>query len=89
MSAPVTRRTAIAGMGALAACSPRTAPGPKRQVTLRMSWWGGASAHKATLEALHLFMKRYPHIEVRGEYTGFLGHLERLTTQIAGNTAPT
>lgn len=53
-----------------------------------MSWWGGASAHKATLEALNLFMKRYPHIEVRGEYTGFLGHLERLTTQIAGNTAP-
>ena len=88
MSASFTRRAALAGIGALAACSPRTAPGPQRQVTLRMSWWGGASAHKATLEALRLFMKRYPHIEVRGEYTGFLGHLERLTTQISGHTAP-
>lgn len=88
MTAPVTRRAALAGLGSLAACAPRTAPGPQRRVTLRMSWWGGASSHKATLEALRLFMKRYPHIEVRGEYTGFLGHLERLTTQIAGNTAP-
>jgi len=86
----ITRRHALTGLAALAttACKPAEKTGSSRVVELRMSWWGGASAHKATLEALKLFSERYPHIRVKGEYTGFLGHLERLTTQIAGNTAP-
>jgi len=79
------RRTILLGaVSALTACAKpqRTAAGE-----LRMSWWGGASAHKATLEALRLFEARYS-VRVRAEYTGFAGHLERLTTQIAGRTAP-
>ncbi|MDI7776483.1 ABC transporter substrate-binding protein [Asticcacaulis sp. EMRT-3] len=72
----------------LAACSARPKASTGKKVSLRMSWWGGSSAHKATLSALKIFMQRYPHIEVTGEYTGFIGHLERLTTQIAGHTAP-
>ncbi|MFT3998460.1 MAG: ABC transporter substrate-binding protein, partial [Asticcacaulis sp.] len=67
----------------LTACAKPSAPGGE----LRMSWWGGASAHKSTLEALRLFEKKHG-IRVRAEYTGFAGHLERLTTQIAGGTAP-
>ncbi|WP_298325137.1 ABC transporter substrate-binding protein [Asticcacaulis sp.] len=75
-----------ASAAALTACSkPRPAPSTGRE--LRMSWWGGSSAHKATLEALRLFEEKHG-IRVRGEYTGFAGHLERLTTQIAGGTAP-
>jgi oligogalacturonide transport system substrate-binding protein len=57
-------------------------------VELRMSWWGGSDIHKAQLAALRRFEARYPHISVRAEYTGWTGHLERLTTQISGNTAP-
>ena len=57
-------------------------------VELRMSWWGGSDIHKAQLAALRRFEARYPNIRVRAEYTGWAGHLERLTTQIAGNTAP-
>jgi oligogalacturonide transport system substrate-binding protein len=57
-------------------------------VELRMSWWGGSDIHKAQLAALRRFEARYPNIHVRAEYTGWLGHLERLTTQISGNTAP-
>ncbi len=84
----ISKRTLMAGLGGLAAtaCTPKKTA--SQTIELRISWWGGASSHKATLEALQLFMQRYPHIKVRGEYTGFLGHLERLTTQIAGNTAP-
>jgi oligogalacturonide transport system substrate-binding protein len=53
-----------------------------------MSWWGGSDIHKVQLAALRRFEARYPTIRVHAEYTGWAGHLERLTTQISGNTAP-
>ncbi|MFD2017196.1 ABC transporter substrate-binding protein [Vibrio olivae] len=55
---------------------------------LRMSWWGGNSRHQATLNALEKFQEKYPDIKVKAEYTGWDGHLSRLTTQVAGNTEP-
>lgn len=58
------------------------------QVELRMSWWGGNDRHQATLKALEEFHNQNPDITVKGEYTGWDGHLSRLTTQIAGNTEP-
>jgi oligogalacturonide transport system substrate-binding protein len=91
-AARLHRRNLLLGAAALtglSACSKsQTSSSNGGAITLRMSWWGGTSAHKATLNALQLFEKRHPHIRVRGEYTGFTGHLERLTTQIAGETAP-
>ncbi|MCB4321458.1 ABC transporter substrate-binding protein [Alcaligenes sp. 13f] len=60
----------------------------QKDVELRMSWWGGNSRHSVTLKALAAFQKHYPHIKVKAEYTGWDGHLARLTTQIAGNTEP-
>jgi oligogalacturonide transport system substrate-binding protein len=56
------------------------------KVTIRMSWWGGDSRHKATVSAIKIFQEKYPHITVKAEYTGWAGHLEKLTTQIAGGT---
>jgi oligogalacturonide transport system substrate-binding protein len=64
------------------------ATGVNAQTELRMSWWGGNSRHQATLKALKKFHEKYPDITVKGEYTGWTGHLSRLTTQIAGNTEP-
>jgi oligogalacturonide transport system substrate-binding protein len=58
------------------------------EVQLRMSWWGGNEVHRAYLASLRRFEAKYPNIKVKGEYTGWVGHLERLTTQIAGDTAP-
>ena len=55
---------------------------------LRMSWWGGNSRHEATNDAVNAFEMANPSIAVKTEYTGWGGHLERLTTQIAGNTEP-
>ncbi|SIQ48730.1 oligogalacturonide-binding protein [Aeromonas sp. RU39B] len=57
-------------------------------VELRMSWWGGNERHQATLGAIEKFQQKYPDIKVKSEYTGWDGHLTRLTTQIAGNTEP-
>jgi oligogalacturonide transport system substrate-binding protein len=58
------------------------------EVRLRMSWWGGNEVHRAYLASIRRFEAKHPYIRVQGEYTGWVGHLERLTTQIAGGTAP-
>ncbi|BBV68093.1 TPA: carbohydrate ABC transporter substrate-binding protein [Kluyvera ascorbata] len=60
----------------------------QQPVELRMSWWGGNSRHQATLKALEAFEKKYPDIKVKAEYTGWDGHLSRLTTQMASGTEP-
>jgi len=81
----LSRRHLIATAAATLAAPAVRAAEP---VTLRMSWWGGNDIHKAQLEALRRFEARHPSIRVKAEYTGWAGHLERLTTQIAGDTAP-
>ena len=58
------------------------------QRVLRMSWWGGAARHAATLKALALFEQRHPGVKVKAEYMGFNGYLERLTAQVAGGSEP-
>jgi oligogalacturonide transport system substrate-binding protein len=78
------RQFLVAAAASLAAPYVRAAA----PVELRMSWWGGSDIHKAQLAALRRFEARYPNIRVRAEYTGWVGHLERLTTQISGRTAP-
>ncbi|MFT4090475.1 MAG: ABC transporter substrate-binding protein [Asticcacaulis sp.] len=91
MTHMLNRRHLLAGAGAAAGLSSLAACGPKPAASdseLRISWWGGSSNHRATLEALRLFEEANPGIRVKGEYTGFSGHLERLTTQLAGDTAP-
>lgn len=52
---------------------------------LRMSWWGGDSRHVATQKALELCGAKHGHA-IKGEFTGFDGYLEKLTTQMAGGT---
>ena len=52
---------------------------------LRMSWWGGDSRHVATQEALIACGEKHNHT-IKPEFTGWSGHLEKVTTQIAGNT---
>lgn len=52
---------------------------------LRMSWWGGDSRHTATQEALKVCGEKYGHT-IAPEFTGWSGHLEKVTTQLAGGT---
>ncbi len=52
---------------------------------LRMSWWGGESRHVATQKAIAACGAKYGHT-IKGEFTGFDGYLEKLTTQMAGKT---
>ncbi|URK86099.1 ABC transporter substrate-binding protein (plasmid) [Rhizobium sp. RCAM05350] len=52
---------------------------------IRMSWWGGESRHVATQKAIAACGAKHGHT-VKGEFTGFDGYLEKLTTQMAGRT---
>ncbi|QHQ34346.1 ABC transporter substrate-binding protein [Algicella marina] len=52
---------------------------------LRMSWWGGDSRHEATQAALIACGEKHGHT-INPEFTGWSGHLEKVTTQIAGGT---
>ncbi|MDD7972228.1 ABC transporter substrate-binding protein [Roseinatronobacter alkalisoli] len=53
--------------------------------TLRMSWWGGDARHAQTQEALNYCGPKHGH-DIQAEFTGWSGHQERITTQIAGRT---
>lgn len=86
MSGRFTRRGILAGVAAAALTGPIARAATP--VTLRLSWWGGSDVHRSYLAAIKRFEAKYPHISVKAEYTGWAGHLERLTTQIAGETAP-
>lgn len=52
---------------------------------LRMSWWGGDARHAQTQEALAVCGEKHGH-QIAAEFTGWSGHQERITTQIAGRT---
>ena len=80
----LTRRQWLATTPVVAA--PWVHAQPKR--VLRMSWWGGAARHAATLKALALFEQSHPGVKVKAEYMGFNGYLERLTAQVAGGSEP-
>ena len=81
----LSRRAWLAAAPAVVA-APWVHAQPKR--VLRMSWWGGAARHAATLKALALFEQSHPGVKVKAEYMGFNGYLERLTAQVAGGSEP-
>lgn len=64
------------------------ADGDKEKVTLRFAWWGDEGRHQATLEAIELYMNRNPHVTIEAEYGGFDGYQQKISTQLAGQTAP-
>lgn len=56
--------------------------------SLRFMWWGGETRHKATVDALELYKRIAPDVEVKTEYSGWDGYFDKLTTQLAANTGP-
>ncbi len=65
-----------------------TTPSTPDPVTLRFSWWGGDSRHKATLDAIDLYTKNNPHVTIEAEYGGYSEYYQKLVTQLAGGAAP-
>ncbi|MDD7200526.1 MAG: ABC transporter substrate-binding protein [Sphaerochaetaceae bacterium] len=57
----------------------------KEPVSIRFSWWGNDSRHKATIDAINLFMQKKPNIEVIAEYRG-KSERDKVATELAGGT---
>ena len=91
---PVTMESSQATTAAPESKASEAAPqttdagGSQEPVTIRFSWWGGESRHKATLAAVDAFMKEYPWITVECEYSAWDGWQDKVATQLAGGTAP-
>jgi oligogalacturonide transport system substrate-binding protein len=82
------RRHALGALAAGAASMALPALARSAQEPLRFAWWGGGGRHEATLKAVRLFEQRHPGTQIKAEYMGFNGYLERLTAQIAGRSEP-
>lgn len=61
----------------------------RKPVTLRFSWWGGDTRHKATLDAIKFYEQKNPNVKIEGEYIGAVNdYRQKLFTQFAGGSAP-
>lgn len=56
--------------------------------TIGISWWGGDARHEAILQALDIFMDRYPHITVVPEFGAFAGWMDNMVIQLAAMEEP-
>jgi len=74
--------------GPVSAAPKITTTAPDEKVTLRFSWWGSDTRHKATLEAIKLYEQRHPNVTIEGEYGAFGTFYQKLLTQLSGKTAP-
>ena len=72
----------VACVGALGATGKDEGP-----ATLRFSWWGGESRHKATLASIAAFQAKNPNVKIEAEYMGWEGYFDKLVTQVAGGSA--
>lgn len=79
---------AIALPGLWAAGKGESAAQSGTPVTLQMSWWGGDDRHKGTIAAIELWNKNNPSVQIQYSYMGWDGYHDKLTTQLAGGTAP-
>lgn len=57
-------------------------------VTLRFSWWGSDSRHKALLAVIEAYEKKNPNVKIEAEYQGYDGYYEKVMTTLSSNTAP-
>lgn len=62
--------------------------GSQANEEVRISWWGSDFRNEAIQEAIDRFEDENPDITVTAEFGGYEGYQERLTTQLAGGTAP-
>ncbi|MFD7712620.1 ABC transporter substrate-binding protein [Streptomyces sp. NPDC059785] len=58
------------------------------RVVLRYSWWGNPDRAARTEQALALFEKKHPDIEVQTSFSGYDAYKQKLATQAAGGDAP-
>jgi multiple sugar transport system substrate-binding protein len=58
------------------------------KVSLRYTWWGNPDRAARTQEAVDLFEKKHPGIDVQTSFAGYEPYKQKLATQAAGGDAP-
>lgn len=78
---------APAGSGE-ATTAPAGAPEAAKQVTLRITWWGGEPRHKKYNTILDLYQQLKPNIVLEREFADGGPYWEKLATQVAAGNVP-
>ncbi|TXK84046.1 ABC transporter substrate-binding protein [Paenibacillus sp. N3.4] len=60
----------------------------KRDVKLRIAWWGGQARHDYTLKLIELYEQKNPGVKIDAEYAGFDDYWKKLAPQAAANQLP-
>lgn len=58
------------------------------KVKLRFVWWGNEDRAKVTEQAIALFERKHPDIDVETSFSGFDAYFQKLATEVAGGNAP-
>ncbi|GHH09220.1 ABC transporter substrate-binding protein [Streptomyces lanatus] len=58
------------------------------KVVLRYTWWGNPDRAERTEQALALFEKQHPDIQVQTSFSAYEAYKQKLATQAAGGDAP-
>lgn len=58
------------------------------KAVLRYTWWGNPDRAARTQEAVALFEKEHPGVEVQTSFAGYEAYKQKLATQAAGGDAP-
>lgn len=58
------------------------------RTVLRYTWWGNPDRAARTQEAVALFEKEHPGVEVQTSFAGYEAYKQKLATQAAGGDAP-
>ncbi|WP_159774403.1 ABC transporter substrate-binding protein [Streptomyces sp. HM190] len=72
----------------LGGCSDPPEPGGDGRVVLRYTWWGNPDRAARTQQAVDLFEKKHPGVEVQTSFSGYDAYKQKLATQAAGGDAP-
>ncbi|NGO09349.1 carbohydrate ABC transporter substrate-binding protein [Streptomyces sp. HC44] len=80
--------TVLALCAALSACSGSGDSVGGGKVVLRYTWWGNPDRAARTQEAVALFEKRHPDIDIQTSFSGYDAYKQKLATQAAGGDAP-
>jgi multiple sugar transport system substrate-binding protein len=73
---------------ALAGCGSGSSDTAGGKTVLRYAWWGNPDRATRTEDAVALFEKRHPDIEVQTSFAGYDAYKQKLATQAAGGDAP-
>jgi multiple sugar transport system substrate-binding protein len=76
---------AACGVGADPVYHPELSDG---EVTITMNWWGADARTQMTLEAIELFEREHPNINVEPQYADWAGYWDRLATTTAAGDMP-